>query len=60
LKLFPHITLMVQSKILQLKNKNKFIQFALEVAVLECSFLKFSQRILGVNVMCHPIHGKYE
>jgi hypothetical protein len=25
------------------------MQFALEVAVLECSFLKYSQWILGVN-----------
>jgi hypothetical protein len=29
--------------------KLKFIQFALKVAILECYFLKHSQRIVGVN-----------
>jgi hypothetical protein len=31
------------------KIKNNFMQFALEGLVLECSFLKHSQRILGVK-----------
>jgi hypothetical protein len=29
------------------------MQFALEVSVLECSFLKYIQRILGVNSYIH-------
>jgi hypothetical protein len=45
---------MVQSKILRYyppqKNLNQFMQFVLEVAVLECSFLKHSQGILGVKL----------
>jgi hypothetical protein len=31
------------------ENKNQFMQFALEVAILECSFLNHSEGILGVN-----------
>jgi hypothetical protein len=53
LKLFAHIILIFQSKILHLnlknKIKNEFMQFALKVAILECSFLKHCQQILGVN-----------
>jgi hypothetical protein len=30
--------------------KIKFIQFALEVAILECSFLKHIQGILGIKL----------
>jgi hypothetical protein len=57
LKLYPHIILIVWSKILWLNlelkiNKNQFIQFALEVAVLKCYFLNNSEGILGVNIEC--------
>jgi hypothetical protein len=38
---------MVESQ--KIKYKNQFIQFILEVAVLECSFLYHSQGILEVN-----------
>ena len=33
----------------KIKIKNQFMQFTLEVVVLECSFLNHSQGILGVN-----------
>jgi hypothetical protein len=46
---------MVESQ--KIKNKSKFIQFALEVAILEYSFLKYSQRILGVRYLFCTNHG---
>jgi hypothetical protein len=54
LKLFPRLILIVLSKVLQLNLKrkifkNQIIQFIVEVAVLEYSFLNHSQGILGVN-----------
>jgi hypothetical protein len=58
LRLFLHVILIVQSKIVQvgsqkIKNKNQFIQFASELAVLEFFFFFFflnhSQGILGIN-----------
>jgi hypothetical protein len=33
----------------QKKKINQFMQFALEVAVLECSFLNHNQGILGIK-----------
>jgi hypothetical protein len=35
------------------KEKNQFMQVVLEVAVLECSFLKHGQRVLGVKSFVH-------
>jgi hypothetical protein len=52
LKLFAHIILLVKQDPTVESQKKKFkkiMQFAPEVAVLECSILKHRQGILGVN-----------